>query len=61
MRLRMTMSKLLEEIPKCCASCEFLYNKNTDEPCYSCVRYDAWKPNSYLRHLADIKENNKNG
>lgn len=55
------MADLLNEIPRCCSSCEYLYNNTTDEPCNSCERNDKWCANSYLRHLNDIKKGNKHG
>jgi hypothetical protein len=50
---------LLNEIPKCCSSCEHLYNEVVDEPCCNCFNNDKWQPNDYLKYLSKIKKENK--
>lgn len=53
------MADLLNEIPRCCSSCEHLYKEATAQPCCNCNSNDLWVPNDYLRHLATIKRENE--
>ena len=58
----MKMADILNVIPRCCSSCEYLYHETTAEPCFNCKGNNKWIPNAYLKHLDTIeKEKSKNG